>query len=49
MTKRTLGGTKLKAIKVCGFRARMKDKSGRKVLATRRKRGRKKLARAFRA
>ena len=32
MTKRTLGGTKRKAIKVIGFRARMSTTNGRKVL-----------------
>ncbi len=45
MTKRTLGGTKLKSTKVSGFRARMKTKSGRKILSLRRKRGRSVLAR----
>ena len=40
MTKRTLRGSKLKAIKVIGFRARMGTANGRKVLARRRKKGR---------
>ena len=43
MTKRTLGGSKLKAIKVTGFRARMRTATGRKVLTNRRKKGRKAL------
>jgi ribosomal protein L34 len=43
MTKRTLGGSKLKAIKVIGFRARMITSNGRKNLANLRKRGRKLL------
>ncbi len=34
MTKRTFGGTRLKAIKVSGFRARMSTKNGQKILAT---------------
>jgi len=44
MTKRTLGGTNRKAIRVSGFRARMQTKNGRKVIKTRRARGRKKLS-----
>ena len=40
MTKRTLRGSKLKAIHVIGFRARMGTATGRKVLARRRKKGR---------
>lgn len=44
MTKRTLGGTNRKAIRVSGFRARMQTKNGRKVLKNRRTRGRKKLS-----
>jgi large subunit ribosomal protein L34 len=47
MTKRTFGGTLLKAIKVSGFRARMSTKNGQKILATRRKRGRKLLSPLF--
>ena len=31
MTKRTLGGTNRKAIKVSGFRARMRDNKGKKI------------------
>nr|YP_011007581.1 50S ribosomal protein L34 [Syringoderma abyssicola]WAM65010.1 50S ribosomal protein L34 [Syringoderma abyssicola] len=37
MTKRTLRGTKRKAIAVSGFRARMKSKQGCKVINNRRK------------
>lgn len=44
MAKRTFGGTRLKAVKVSGFRARMSTKNGRKILAARRKRGRKLLS-----
>jgi large subunit ribosomal protein L34 len=44
MTKRTLGGTNRKAIRVSGFRARMQTKNGRKVIKNRRSRGRKKLS-----
>ena len=44
MTKRTLGGTNRKAVRVSGFRARMQTKNGRKVIKNRRNRGRKKLS-----
>lgn len=44
MTKRTFGGTKRKAIRVSGFRARMKTKSGKKIIQSRRLKGRKKLS-----
>ena len=44
MTKRTLGGTNIKAIRVSGFRARMQTKNGRKVIKNRRARGRKRLS-----
>jgi large subunit ribosomal protein L34 len=43
MTKRTFGGTRRKAIKVVGFRARMRTVNGRKVISLRRKKGRKAL------
>jgi large subunit ribosomal protein L34 len=46
-TKRTFGGTKLKAVKVSGFRARMSTKNGRKTISNRRKRGRQLLATVF--
>jgi large subunit ribosomal protein L34 len=47
MSKRTFGGSRLKAIKVCGFRARMSTKNGRKVLLNRRKKGRQLLTTLF--
>jgi large subunit ribosomal protein L34 len=47
MTKRTFGGSRLKAVKVGGFRARMSTKNGRKVLAKRRKKGRKLITTLF--
>jgi len=40
MSKHTLTGTKKKAIKTSGFRARRATKSGRKILKKRRKKGR---------
>ena len=43
MTKRTLEGTKKKAIRKSGFRARMKTAGGRAVVNARRRRGRKRL------
>ncbi len=36
----TLSGTKRKAIRVSGFRARLKTKTGRRILKNRRKKGR---------
>ena len=42
MTKRTLGGTNRK--RVSGFRVRMRSHTGRRVIRTRRKRGRARLA-----
>jgi len=44
MTKRTLGGTNRKSVRVSGFRARMKTASGRSIIRARRKKGRKKLS-----
>jgi large subunit ribosomal protein L34 len=44
MSKSTLNGSRLKAVKVSGFRARLATKNGRKVLNNRRRKGRKKLA-----
>jgi large subunit ribosomal protein L34 len=44
MSKNTLNGRKRKAIKTSGFRARLKTKSGKKILKNRRKKGRWKLA-----
>ena len=44
MSKRTLGGTKRKAKRVSGFRARMKSVTGKKVIQTRRRKGRKRLS-----
>ena len=44
MTKRTLGGTNKKAVRVSGFRARMKNKQGRKVINNRRRKKRKNLS-----
>jgi large subunit ribosomal protein L34 len=43
MKKRLTTPTKLKGKRKHGFRARMKTRSGRKVLSRRRKKGRKKL------
>lgn len=44
MTKRTFGGTKRKAKRVSGFRARMQTKSGKQIIQARRRKGRKKLS-----
>jgi len=44
MTKHTLNGSKKKAKKTSGFRARNKTKNGKKVLKNRRKKGRWKIA-----
>jgi len=44
MIKRTLNGSKLKAIKVSGFRARMKTKAGKQILKNRRSKKRSCLA-----
>jgi large subunit ribosomal protein L34 len=47
MTKRTFGGTNLKAIRVSGFRTRMQTKNGRKLIKARRARGRKNISLSF--
>ena len=44
MSKKTLEGTKRKAIRKSGFRARMKTANGRKIIKNRRQRGRKSLS-----
>ncbi|BDA39752.1 50S ribosomal protein L34 [Candidatus Atelocyanobacterium thalassae] len=44
MTQRTLGGTNRKQKRTSGFRARMRDHNGRKVIQARRKRGRYRLS-----
>jgi large subunit ribosomal protein L34 len=43
MTKRTLRGTNLKRIRTSGFRSRMASKTGRKIINSRRKKGRKEI------
>jgi large subunit ribosomal protein L34 len=43
MTKRTLRGTRLKKVRVSGFRSRMRTKTGRRILNARRSKGRVKL------
>jgi|EP01033_Poteriospumella_lacustris_P023709 large subunit ribosomal protein L34 len=43
MSKSTLNGSKRKAIKISGFRARLSTKSGQKILKRRRAKGRWKL------
>lgn len=47
MSKSTLNGSRLKAVKVSGFRARLATKNGRKVINNRRRKGRKKLALSY--
>jgi large subunit ribosomal protein L34 len=44
MSKHTLNGTRRKAIKTSGFRARIKTKNGRKILRNRRRKGRWKIS-----
>ena len=44
MTKRTLGGTSRKRKRVSGFRVRMRSHTGRRVIKSRRKRGRDRIA-----
>jgi large subunit ribosomal protein L34 len=43
MSKHTLCGRRKKVIKTSGFRARLSSKTGRKILAKRRRKGRWKL------
>lgn len=45
--KRTLSGTRRKAIRTSGFRARSKTKSGQKILRARRRTKRQKLTIRF--
>ena len=47
MTKRTLEGTKKKAIRKYGFRARMKTKNGQNVLNARRRKNRRRVAKTM--
>ena len=47
MTKRTLRGTKRKAVRKSGFRSRMSNTKAAKVIKARRRRGRKVLAKTF--
>jgi large subunit ribosomal protein L34 len=44
MTRRTLEGTKRKQKRTSGFRARMRNHDGQKVIKARRKRGRHRLS-----
>ena len=44
MTKRTLEGTSRKRKRVSGVRVRMRSHTGRRVIRTRRRRGRARLA-----
>lgn len=47
MTKNTLNGTKRKALRTSGFRARLSTKNGRKILKLRRQKKRKQLVTIF--
>lgn len=47
MTKRTLQGTKKKAVRKSGFRARMSSHNGCTVIKARRRKGRKILAKGI--
>ena len=44
MTQRTLGGTNRKQKRKSGFRARMRTTNGRRVVTSRRKKGRHRIA-----
>ncbi len=44
MTKRTLRGTKLKRTRTSGFRSRIKTSSGRRILKSRKTKGRHSLS-----
>nr|YP_009313021.1 Ribosomal protein L34 [Dermonema virens]SCW21275.1 Ribosomal protein L34 [Dermonema virens] len=44
MTKGTLGGTNRKRITTSGFRVRMKTSSGKRILRSRRRKKRRKIA-----
>nr|QOU10627.1 ribosomal protein L34 [Pedospumella sp. Jangsampo120217C5]QOU10634.1 ribosomal protein L34 [Pedospumella sp. Jangsampo120217C5] len=44
MSKHTLNGSRRKAVKTSGFRARIQTKAGRKILRNRRQKGRWNLA-----
>lgn len=44
MVKQTFGGTNRKKIKTSGFRKRSQTKSGKKILNSRRRKGRKRLS-----
>jgi large subunit ribosomal protein L34 len=44
MTKRTLGGTVRKQKRTSGFRARMRTKTGQRVIKARRRKGRARLS-----
>ncbi len=47
MSKHTLNGSKIKALKKSGFRARMATKTGRNILKQRKLKGRKQLVSIF--
>ena len=47
MTKRTLKGTKKKAVRKSGFRARMSNSRAYKVIKARRRKGRKVLSKTL--
>ena len=44
MTKRTFGGTSRKRKRVSGFRVRMRSHTGRRVINSRRQKGRQRIA-----